>query len=59
MNRWGVFRGKDGLWYWHLMADNDQIIAQSEGYSTKEHAAEGAQNAKRDAGEADEVVEES
>lgn len=58
MNRWGVFRGVDDLWYWHLVAANDEVLATSEGYTTKEHAQEGVQAAMRDAGDAAEVVEE-
>lgn len=57
MNRWGVFRGEDKQWYWHLVADNEEVLATSEGYTTKEHAQEGVQAAMRDAGDA-EVVEE-
>lgn len=31
-----VFKGKDGDWYWHLKADNGQIIADGgEGYKNK------------------------
>ncbi len=51
MDRWGVFRDKAGGWRWHLKADNDEIVAQSEAYSTKEHAQEGVEAAKRAAAE--------
>jgi len=32
-----VFKGTDGLWYWHIKAGNGEVIAQSEGYAGKEH----------------------
>jgi uncharacterized protein YegP (UPF0339 family) len=41
------FEGKDGQWYWHLKAVGGEIVSQSEGYSSKEHAAEGIDAAKR------------
>jgi uncharacterized protein len=33
-----VWQGEDKLWYWHLKAANNEIIAQGEGYSTKQGA---------------------
>ena len=26
----------DGLWYWHLKTEDQEIIAQGEGYASKE-----------------------
>jgi uncharacterized protein YegP (UPF0339 family) len=26
----------EGLWYWHLIAENQEIIAHGEGYTSKE-----------------------
>jgi hypothetical protein len=40
------FEGKDGQWYWHLKAVGGEIVSQSEGYSTKEHAEEGIEAAQ-------------
>ena len=37
-----VFKGKDDQWYWHVRARNGKIIAQSEGYTTKRDAKQGA-----------------
>lgn len=31
-----LFKGKNGDWYFHLKASNGKLIAQSEGYKTKE-----------------------
>ncbi len=30
--------GTDSQWYWHLVAPNGEIIAQSEGYKQKQSA---------------------
>jgi uncharacterized protein YegP (UPF0339 family) len=27
-----IYRGGDGLWYWHIKAGNGEVIAQGEGY---------------------------
>lgn len=43
-----VFKGNDNLWYWHLQANNNEIIAQSEGYESKQGALKGI-DAVRDA----------
>jgi uncharacterized protein len=47
------FKGKDGQWYFHLQAANGEIVMQSEGYTTDEHAQEGIDSAKHAAAEAD------
>jgi uncharacterized protein len=31
----------NGQWYWHLKARNGEIVAQSEGYTTKQKCREG------------------
>lgn len=36
--RFEIFQGKNGQWYWRLKARNNQIVAQSEGY-TRKHGA--------------------
>jgi uncharacterized protein YegP (UPF0339 family) len=32
---------KDGMWYFHLVAPNNEIIAQSQGYTTKDNCING------------------
>ena len=46
-----VFPSEDG-YRWRLKAGNGEVIAQSEGYGTKEHAVEGAEAVWRAAGSA-------
>ncbi|AEC18363.1 hypothetical protein UMN179_02354 [Gallibacterium anatis UMN179] len=31
-----IFKGVNGQWYWRLKAANHEIIAQGEGYTTKQ-----------------------
>ena len=31
-----IWQSKEGLWHWHLKADNQEIIAHGEGYASKE-----------------------
>ncbi len=38
-----IFKGRDGYFYWHLRADNGEIIAQSEGYTSEQSARNGAE----------------
>jgi uncharacterized protein YegP (UPF0339 family) len=33
-----IYRGPDGLWYWHIKAGNGEIIAEGEGYEHKADA---------------------
>jgi len=33
--RFEIFQGKNGQYFWRLKARNNQIIAQSEGYTRK------------------------
>jgi uncharacterized protein YegP (UPF0339 family) len=49
---------KDGQWYFHLRADNDEIIVQSEGYETKDGCLNGVNSVKHNAPNADVEVEE-
>ena len=43
MARFVVFRSpKNKQYYWHLKADNGEIMAQSEGYKTRYGAKRGA-----------------
>lgn len=36
-----VFEGRDSQWYWRLRAANGEIVAQSEGYTSKDGAERG------------------
>jgi len=48
MSSYEIFRSpKDGQFYWHLEADNGEVVAQSEGYTRKVDAQRGAQDAHR------------
>jgi uncharacterized protein YegP (UPF0339 family) len=40
---------KDGQWYFHLKAKNGEIIAQSQGYTTKDNCINGIQSIKNNA----------
>jgi uncharacterized protein len=39
--------GKNGETFWHLKAANGEIVAQSEGYTTREGALRGVEAVKR------------
>ena len=41
MAKFEIFKGKDGKFYFHLKSSNGEIIAQSQGYSSKQHAESG------------------
>ena len=45
--RYGVFEGKDGKWYFHLKAANHEIILASQGYADKSGATAGTNAVKR------------
>ena len=47
-----IIKGKDDQFYWHLKAENGEIICQSEGYTTKESAKTGIRSVKENAGPA-------
>ena len=40
---------KNDEWYFHLVASNGEIIAQSEGYTTKDNCIKGAESVKKHA----------
>lgn len=40
-----VFRGKDGLYYFHVKAANGEIVSTSEGYTRRFTANQGAKRA--------------
>ncbi len=45
MANYEVFEDKAGEWRWRLVANNGEVVAQSEGYTTKESALRGAEDA--------------
>jgi len=45
-----VFRGDDGLWYWHRVAPNNEIMADSEGYQNRADAMKTATSLFPDVG---------
>ena len=38
MGKFVIFRGRNGQFYWHFKANNEEIICVSEGYTSKENA---------------------
>ena len=38
---------KDGMWYFHLVAPNNEIIAQGQGYTTKDNCINGIEAIKK------------
>lgn len=47
--RFETFRGLDGKYYFHLKANNGQIVLQSQGYTTKASAGNGIASVKSNA----------
>jgi len=47
MGRFEIFNGKNGQFYFHLKAENGEIIAASQGYTTKQSAEHGIEAIKR------------
>jgi uncharacterized protein YegP (UPF0339 family) len=47
---------KDGQWYFHLVAPNNEVIAQSQGYTTKDNCINGV-NAIKSYSQTAEVTE--
>lgn len=42
-----VYKSKDALdWRWRLVAGNGEIVAQSEGYTSRQHARAGLEAVK-------------
>ncbi len=37
----------DGLWYFHLVTPNNEVVTQSQGYTTKESCLNGIESVKR------------
>lgn len=55
MNKFEIIRGRDMQFYFHLKAGNGEIIAQSEGYTTKQSALHGINSVKTNASTANVV----
>lgn len=49
MPKFEIFKGNDGKYYFRLKAVNGEIIAHSEGYSTKQGANDGIASVKKNA----------
>lgn len=47
MGKFEIFIGTDGMFYFHLKAENGQIIAASQGYTTKQSAENGIEAIRR------------
>jgi len=52
MGKFEIFNGVDGLFYFHLKAENGEITASSQRYTTKQSADNGITAIKRIASEA-------
>lgn len=53
MSEYQVFEDKAGEWRWRLVANNGEIVAQSEAYTNELAAYRGVKDAKAVAQEAD------
>lgn len=49
MPRFNVYEDKAGEWRWRMRADNNEIIAVSEGYTTKQNCVENIRLIKKTA----------
>lgn len=49
MGTFTLFKGKDDQYYFNLKADNGEIIAQSEGYTSKQSAENGIASVRSNA----------
>ena len=53
-----VFEDKSGDWRFNLVAPNGEVIASSEGYTSKDNCLKGVESVKRWATEAETVERE-
>lgn len=53
MDKFEIFLGADGKYYFHLKAENGLIIAASQGYTSKQSAEHGIDAIKRLASDAE------
>lgn len=49
MPKFEIFKGTNGKYYFRLKAGNGEVIAQSEGYSSKQAAQDGIASVKKNA----------
>jgi hypothetical protein len=49
MPKFEIFKGTNDKYYFRLKASNGEIIAQSEGYSSKQGAQDGVASVKKNA----------
>jgi len=49
MPKFEIFKGSDDKYYFRLKAANGEIIAQSQGYATKQGAQDGIASVKKNA----------
>lgn len=49
MNKFEIFRGTNRQFYFHLMANNGEIVLASEGYTTKNNTYKGVLSVKENA----------
>ncbi len=47
MGKFEIFVGVDGMFYFHLKAENGEIVAASQGYTTKQSAENGIDSIRR------------
>ena len=52
MAKFEIYKDKRGQFRWRLRADNHQIIASGEGYSSKAACKNGIESVKKNAGKA-------
>ena len=49
MSKFEIFKGKDGQYYFRLIANNGEVVATSEGYTTKQNCQKGIISLKENA----------
>jgi uncharacterized protein YegP (UPF0339 family) len=52
MAKFEIYKDKKGEFRWRLRADNNQVIATGEGYSSKAACKNGIESVKKNAGKA-------
>jgi uncharacterized protein YegP (UPF0339 family) len=52
MAKFEIYKDKKGEFRWRLRADNNQVIATGEGYSSKASCKNGIESVKKNAGKA-------
>lgn len=49
MGSFEIYKGEDGLFYWRLKSSNGEVIANGEGYDTRENAVRGVNTVEKTA----------